>query len=327
MGWLSGKANSASSEDITISIELQSAFSLKCKARGSEVVQMVDSVDQKTASASNKVHVNAKPLVSIIMPSFQQGRYIEEAITSILNQDYNNTELIICDGGSNDETIDVLHKYQSSIAHFESEIDNGQSHALNKAIGYASGSIIGWLNSDDRYTPGAISAAVSVFLANPDVRVVHGNRILINEKSEVCGWSIPLSFNPSLRPFNVCSETAFWRAEAMTTIFNEQLNFAMDQDFFCRMWSPGTFHYLNRFQGAFRCHSASKSSTIWESEGMAEADMIWREIFGLSRPPNRIRLPKLVEAVALFRYPRQIGLPYLKYRITRLLSSQSATSQ
>jgi glycosyltransferase involved in cell wall biosynthesis len=100
------------------------------------------------------------PLVSIVTPSLSQGEFIEEAILSVLEQDYPRIEHIVVDGGSTDGTLDVLHRYQH--LRWVSEPDGGQADALNKGFGMAHGEIYGWLNSDDLYLPGAISAAVEV---------------------------------------------------------------------------------------------------------------------------------------------------------------------
>ncbi len=102
----------------------------------------------------------AVPKISIVMPSYNQVRFIERSILSVLNQDYLNIELIIIDGGSSDGTVDIITKYQKHIAYWVSEPDDGQSHALNKGFARASGQIYGWLNSDDLYLPGAFRMAV-----------------------------------------------------------------------------------------------------------------------------------------------------------------------
>ena len=107
------------------------------------------------------------PLVSVVTPSYNQGRYIEETIQSVLNQDYFRIEHIVVDGGSTDETLSVLKKYPH--LKWVSEPDRGQSHAINKGFQIAKGEIAAWLNSDDTYLPGAVTAAVAAWrFVGPD---------------------------------------------------------------------------------------------------------------------------------------------------------------
>ena len=97
----------------------------------------------------------AFPRISIVMPSLNQGRFIERSILSILNQNYPNTELIVIDGGSGDATLDIIKKYSRYLAFWHSQKDTGQAQALNRGFRRATGRIYGWLNSDDLYLPGA----------------------------------------------------------------------------------------------------------------------------------------------------------------------------
>src|SRR5215468_10026487 len=108
-----------------------------------------------------------QPKLSIVTPSFNQGRFLEETIRSVLTQNYPNLEYIIIDGGSTDETVDVIRKYQDKVNYWVSEKDRGQVDAINKGIEKCTGDIFGFINSDDVYLPGTFSAVIEHFQANP----------------------------------------------------------------------------------------------------------------------------------------------------------------
>ncbi|RYH34477.1 MAG: glycosyltransferase, partial [Alcaligenaceae bacterium] len=172
----------------------------------------------------------AKPPISIVMPSYNQGKYIEETILSILNQGIDGLQLIIMDGGSTDETVSILKKYADRIDVWLSEKDKGQTDAINKGMKYVKGDITGWINSDDIYVAGALRKVLRVFEEQPDVDVIHGDRLLLDAKSDVVGWSCGAPFRPHEYGFNVNSETAFWRTGVLPEALNTSLRFAMDLD-------------------------------------------------------------------------------------------------
>jgi glycosyltransferase involved in cell wall biosynthesis len=121
------------------------------------------------------------PKITIITPSFNQGKYIERTIQSVLSQDYPNLEYIIIDGGSTDQTVDIIKKYERHLKYWVSEKDNGQSHAINKGLKYATGDIINWLNSDDYLEPQALNVIAESF--NSDIDIFCGYANLIYDKN------------------------------------------------------------------------------------------------------------------------------------------------
>ena len=125
-----------------------------------------------------------KPLVSIITPSYNQGRFIRATIQSVLAQDYPELEYIVMDGGSADETRSVVKDYASRLT-FVSEKDRGQSHAINKGFRLARGSILFWLNSDDVILPGAVRSAVDEFARSPATGAVYGQGYLMDKEGAV----------------------------------------------------------------------------------------------------------------------------------------------
>lgn len=119
------------------------------------------------------------PLISIITPSYNQGRYIEETILSVLNQDYPRVEYLVMDGDSTDNTREILAKYGTRLT-WSSERDGGQADAINTGFRAATGDIFGWINSDDTYLPGALSKIVRYFQTHPDIDLVYGEGHLVD---------------------------------------------------------------------------------------------------------------------------------------------------
>jgi glycosyltransferase involved in cell wall biosynthesis len=114
------------------------------------------------------------PVVTIVTPSYNQDQFLEQTIVSVLNQDYPRIEYLIIDGGSTDGSVEIIRRYENRLAFWVSESDRGQSHAVNKGLQRANGEILGWLNSDDVYCPGAVRAAVDFLELHPDVALMYG---------------------------------------------------------------------------------------------------------------------------------------------------------
>lgn len=132
----------------------------------------------------NKSTLSPRPLVSIITPSFNQATYLEQTLTSVLGQDYPRLEYLVVDGSSTDGSVDIIKKYADKLTFWVSEKDSGQAEAINKGLSRARGKIIAWLNSDDTYLPGTISAAVKAFEANPDALLIYGDMLAVDEYGE-----------------------------------------------------------------------------------------------------------------------------------------------
>jgi glycosyltransferase involved in cell wall biosynthesis len=127
------------------------------------------------------------PRISDITPSFNQAAFIEQTITSVLQQNYSNLEYIVIDGGSTDGSVDTIRKFESSIAYWVSEKDHGQAHAINKGLQRATGHIVAYLNSDDCYLAGTLVRVADHFVRRPDVNLVHGRCRIIDERGVKIG--------------------------------------------------------------------------------------------------------------------------------------------
>ena len=221
------------------------------------------------------------PLVSIITPSYNQGRFIEETIQSVLSQDYPCIEHIIIDGRSSDNTLDILRKYQDRNT-WISEKDNGQSDAINKGFKMAKGEILVWLNSDDTYLPGAISAVVDYFRANPEKRVVYGRGYYVAENGSIImpHWTDPLAGDNLAETFYICQPAWFIHREVIEKIglLNTNLHHCMDYEFAIRIRKEYPMGYLDKYLANLRLYRGTKSSHY--KTGQAEILAVQRKYFG-----------------------------------------------
>ena len=209
------------------------------------------------------------PLVSIVTPSFNQGRFIEETILSVLNQDYPNIEYIVIDGSSTDGTLEILRKYEGQLT-WVSEPDQGQSDAVNKGWRLARGEFLSWLNSDDVATPSAVSCSVNVLMDNRDVVMTFGACDLIDASGQQIGvWELKEFDCRKLagHPDWVSSPMMMIRRSALEGVgmLDTSLHYAMDYDLFVRLSRHGKVQYLPVYLHRFRRHSAAKSVVGWDA--------------------------------------------------------------
>ena len=209
---------------------------------------------------------NSDLLVSIVTPSFNSMPYIKETVRSVQEQDYPNIEHIVMDGGSTDGTIEFLESQKHLI--WKSEPDRGQSHALNKGFQLAKGEIIGWLNSDDIYEPGAVSLAKEYLQNNSEIDIVYSDLIIIDQYGNVLGKtrSDYFELGKLLRDNFVKQPTVFMRRKVIdeTNGVDESLQYVMDREFWLRAGLKGfRMHYLaDREFAKFRYIPGTKSFNL-----------------------------------------------------------------
>lgn len=199
--------------------------------------------------------------LSIITPSYNQGQYIEENIQSVLSQNYSSFEHIIVDGGSTDNTVEILKKYPHLI--WISEKDNGQADALNKGLKIATGDIIGWINSDDYYEKNIFASVVSYF-SDELVDWVIGNLTLLHESKKlvVPDTSKKVTYESLLRdPDIVRQQPTFFRRSSLETVggLNPSLHLVMDFDLWLRMAKKSSPLMVDANWAYFRLHDAQKT--------------------------------------------------------------------
>jgi len=207
------------------------------------------------------------PKISVITPSYNQARFLEETITSVLNQDYPNLEYIIIDGGSTDGSVDIIRKHEHQLAYWVSEPDNGQAHAINKGFRKATGEWVGFQNSDDCYLPGALFSLVRMGISKR-AGVVYGDIVIIDEKSErVCDIRrTQASLLTELYiGIQIHNQSALMRRDLLDHVgyLREDLRFCFDYEYYTRLLSRGVrVQHVPVPLGAFRIHGASKTTLI-----------------------------------------------------------------
>lgn len=228
------------------------------------------------------------PTISIVTPSFNQAAFLEQTVKSILEQAYPRLEYMIQDGGSTDGALDILNRYRSRLSHIESRPDKGQAHAINLGFARTTGEIMAWLNSDDLLLPGALSYIASFFVAHPEVDVVYGHRILIDDQGQEIGrWVLP-PHDPAILLWAdyVPQETLFWRRaiwEKAGGYVDESYKFAIDWELLLRFQDAGAkMVRLPRFLGAFRVHDRQKTSAQLAGIGQEEMRHLRRRCHGRS---------------------------------------------
>lgn len=205
--------------------------------------------------------MQALPKISIITPSYNQGQYIDETIVSIIGQGYGNLEYIVIDGGSTDNTLEVLKKHEQHISYWVSEKDKGQSDAINKGLKKATGDIVAWLNSDDIYAPGVLDAVAAAFSANPDVGIIYGNveSFYPDGKREL--WVN--NFDPAdfFSRVSIHQPGVFWRRNLHDTFgyIDESFYYLMDYDFWARIFFNTPSLRVDKVFAHFRVHDSAKT--------------------------------------------------------------------
>jgi glycosyltransferase involved in cell wall biosynthesis len=207
-----------------------------------------------------------QPKISVITPSYNQGEYIEYTIKSVLNQEYPNLEYIIIDGGSSDNTLDIIKKYEKNISYWVSEKDNGQTHAINKGLKKATGEIIGWINSDDVYLNNCLYEAVEYFNQNPTIDIIFSDYIYIDADDKIIKRRKEIPFNYDIYLWTGdcyhANCAGFFKKSIFDKIgyLDETLHYGMDFEFYLRAGKAGIkIGHKRGYWGAYRLHSKSKS--------------------------------------------------------------------
>jgi glycosyltransferase involved in cell wall biosynthesis len=247
------------------------------------------------------------PKVSIVTPSLNQAAYLEKTILSVLKQDYPNIEFIIVDGGSTDGSLDIIKKFQDRLAYWVSEPDAGQSQAINKGFARAAGEIFNWLNADDLLMPSAVKIAVHYLMQKPDVGVVYGDRITIDEKGNFLRLTqVPAYCARAIQHhLRIPQETVFVRRRCWFEVkgLDEKINFCMDYDLFLKLSKVTQFYHIPFVLGAYRRHPLSKTvlySRVHKKKAAEEIDRVYFQNFSQNRSNFMKKFYKKFNSMRLF---------------------------
>jgi len=256
-----------------------------------------------------------KPLVSIVTPCYNHARFLEAAIRSVLEQNYPRIEYILVDGGSMDGSVDLIKKYSDRLAWWVSEKDRGQTDAINKGFARATGDILAWINSDDTYEPGAVTAAVNYLQTHPEAGMVYADCNYINEDGRVIGKFPAAQTDLSrLRTgyVHIPQQTMFFRAELWKKLgpLDPSFYFAMDYDLWTRIAQHVELKYLaGQTWANFRIHTSGKT--------IAADDRCWPEMIRVhyrdggtffSPIVAKYYIRKLVAPLWSWRFRRRLGV-------------------
>jgi len=247
------------------------------------------------------------PRFSIVTPSFNQARFLERTILSVLNQGYPNLEYIIIDGGSTDGSVDIIKKYEPYLSYWVSEPDHGQANAINKGLRIATGEWVGFQNSDDLYLPGAFFSLARAIESNRDAEIVYGNIVHIDSDDNV--YDVQMT-GPAHRWLHVAqgiqfhNQATIWRRSLLEKVgyLDEGLQFCMDFEYFGRLifGERVRLHHVDQFLGAFRAHPSAKSKTMLETAQREHSEVVRKFGRGYGSPTVKqaaLALAKIYKAL------------------------------
>lgn len=287
-------------------------------------------------------------LVTVVTPCFNSGQFLEATILSILNQTYANIEYIVIDGGSTDNTLEILNRYKDRIQ-FVSEPDNGQADAINKGWRMASGDVLAWLNADDFYYPDTVAQAVSFLEANPDTAWVYGYPEIFDADGNPFPFRHPIAewnYEQLLKRHNyICQPTVFLRRDVIEGmgLLDEALFYMMDHEYWLRIGRRYPGHLVPGIRVGVKWYAQTKTASggvarLQELENVLQLygqddlptgmHFEWEEaqFQALARSLGKRDWAAAGQALrALRRYPRQLPRGLVKFLANSLIPPRLET--
>ena len=237
------------------------------------------------------------PKISIVTPSYNQGKYIEATIKSVLKQNYPNVEYLIIDGGSTDESISIIQKYEDQLAYWVSEPDKGQTDALVKGFQKATGDILCWLCSDDLLEPGTLHEVAQFFQNNPQARVVYGDTKWIDAEDNLIQERKEIPFNRFIFMYEhnfIPQPSTFWRRDLYEEVggLNPDFNMAMDSDLWMRFAEVTKIYHVRKYWSCMRLYPEHKTHRLRHTTHLEDSSI--RQRYYGAEPDWIIRPKKIV---------------------------------
>lgn len=219
------------------------------------------------------------PLISVVTPSYNQARFLEDTLRSVVSQNYPRTEHIVIDGGSTDGSVELIRRYAPHLHYWVSEKDRGQSHALNKGLALAHGDVLTWLNSDDTYLPDALATVGDLFARHPEVDLVYGDFVY----TDVDGHPLrrrhvfaTMTYETLLYHDYLGQPAVFFRRSLFDKVgpVDESLHYCMDWDLFLRMWRVCRPLHVPVVLATYRLDQSAKSNAEDTTAALAAAHLV-----------------------------------------------------
>jgi glycosyltransferase involved in cell wall biosynthesis len=223
------------------------------------------------------------PTISIVIPSYNQGRFIEATLRSLIDQDYPNLELLIIDGGSKDESVEIIRRYADRITYWVSEPDRGQTDALIKGFERAAGDIEGWLCSDDLHEPWTLREVAQFFIQHPAARAVYGDSSWIDIHGNPIKPKREHAFNRFIWTYDynfIPQPSTFWRRELYEQVggLDPTIEVAIDGDLWIRFADVTTLHHVRRYWSRMRLYPEQRNQRLRAQSNAEDAKMRRRYI-------------------------------------------------